>query len=145
MAKVVIIVKEGDCLIVMIEAASYPGEHSIPAAVKFGIALTLTIRRWVRLCPPSPHHTPLTQRHFMRLNSFPSETLAILMFNFYKLKEEVICFPILFFIAIVLTLPTSLQAWQKNRGKTCTMEMEKWTRHMKGFPEVEERSYCVGR
>ena len=101
MAKVMIIVKEGDCLIVMIEEASYPGEHSIPAAVEFGTAMTLTIRRWVRLRPPSPHHTPLTPRHFMRLNSSPSEILAILMFNFYELKEEVILFPILFFIVIV--------------------------------------------
>lgn len=29
---------------------------------------------------------------------FPSEIPAIFMFNFYELKEEVILFPILFFI-----------------------------------------------
>ena len=42
MAKVMIIVKEGDCLLVMIEEASYLGELSIPAAVEFGITMTLT-------------------------------------------------------------------------------------------------------
>lgn len=42
MAKVMIIVKEGDCLIVVIEEASYPGEQSIPPVVEFGITMTLT-------------------------------------------------------------------------------------------------------
>ena len=37
-----IIVKEGDCLLVVIEEASYLGEQSIPAAVEFGITMTLT-------------------------------------------------------------------------------------------------------
>lgn len=97
MAKVIITVKEGNCLTEGIKEANCPGEH----VSEFGITMTLATRRCGSLPSPAPQHMPLTPRHFVRINSFPSEILAILMFNLYELKAEVILFPILFFIVIV--------------------------------------------
>lgn len=45
--------------------------------------------------------TPDTKA-FGKINFFPSEIPAILMFNFYELKEKLILFPILFFIVVIV-------------------------------------------
>lgn len=66
------------------------------------------------------------------------------MFNFYELKEEVILFPILFFILAAVFSRLVVGTVEKVM-KSMYKGNEKWTKYIKVLAEVEEASHYVRR